>query len=91
MNKADLINQVASQTGLSKTKATEAIESFIKAVTESLSNNERVILSGFGTFQTVERKARKGRNPQNGAEINIPAKRVAKFKAGANFNKQVNA
>lgn len=91
MNKADLIDQVASQTGLPKTKATEAINSFINAVTESLSKNERVILAGFGTFQTVERKARKGRNPQNGAEINIPAKKVAKFKAGANFTKQVNA
>jgi DNA-binding protein HU-beta len=90
MNKADLVNSIAKQTGLSKSKSNEVIDAFVSAVSESLANGEKVTLVGFGTFTTSQREARKGRNPKTGAEIAIPAKTVARFRAGSNLTKQVN-
>lgn len=90
MNKAELINQVATSTGLSKTDASKAVTSVIESIQTSLQNGEKVTLMGFGTFETTERQARKGRNPRTGVELMIPAKKVAKFKAGAKFITQVN-
>lgn len=90
MNKAELINQVATSTGLSKTDAAKAVTSVIESIQTSLQNGEKVTLMGFGTFETTERQARKGRNPRTGVELMIPAKKVAKFKAGAKFTTQVN-
>ena len=91
MNKADLINQVATSTGLSKAKASEAINAFMEAVQVSLVQGKRVTLVGFGTFETSNRQARIGRNPKTGVEISIPAKRVAKFRAGSKLLKEVNS
>lgn len=91
MNKADLINEIANQTGLTKSKAGEAIDALVSAVGTALSNGQKVTLVGFGTWETSNRQARKGRNPQNGAEIEIPAKTLPRFRAGANLVKQVNA
>ena len=90
MNKTDLVNSIAKQTGLSKSKSNEVIDALVDAVTESLSNGEKVTLVGFGTFTTSERAARKGRNPKTGEVINISAKRVARFKAGSDLSKSVN-
>ncbi len=81
MNKSDLINKV-SEVVDNKKEARAAIDCIIKAITQALSDNESVRLLGFGTFKTVSRKARKGRNPQTGKEINIPARNAAQFVPG---------
>jgi DNA-binding protein HU-beta len=81
-NKADLIDKVASKSGLTKKDATAAVESLFDTVTETLSEGERVQIIGFGSFEVRDRAARKGRNPQTGEEIEIPATKVPAFKAG---------
>lgn len=81
-NKADLIDGVASKSGLTKKDATAAVEALFEVVTETLSEGERVQVIGFGTFEVRDRAARKGRNPQTGDEIQIPATKVPAFKAG---------
>jgi DNA-binding protein HU-beta len=90
MNKTELANSIAKETGLSKSKSNEVITAFVSAVTESLSKGEKVTLVGFGTFTTSKREARKGRNPKTGEVINISAKTVARFKAGSDLSKNVN-
>jgi len=82
MNKADLVGELSNQTGLTKRTSREAVDAIISAITDSLAREERVTLVGFGTFQTMKRKARKGVNPQTREAINIPAKKVPKFTAG---------
>jgi len=86
MNKSDLIGKMASDAGISKAQATAALNSFIGATTGALKGGDKVILVGFGTFSVSARDARKGRNPQTGAIIDIPAKKVVRFKAGAELN-----
>ena len=81
MNKADLINKV-SEVLSSKKDARAAVDCTIKSITEALSGNDSVTLVGFGTFKTANRKARKGRNPQTGQEINIAARNALKFIPG---------
>jgi DNA-binding protein HU-beta len=90
MNKAELVNEIASNTGLTKTKSSDVIDSIITAITESLSKGEKVTLVGFGTFTTSKREARKGRNPKTGEVLDIAGKTVAKFKAGSELSKSVN-
>jgi len=89
MNKAELIEKVADQTGLTKRVSREAIDAITSAIADSLAREERVTLVGFGTFQVMERKARRGRNPQTGKELQIPAKKVPKFKAGRGLREAV--
>ncbi|GAA4317701.1 HU family DNA-binding protein [Compostibacter hankyongensis] len=86
MNKAELIDKIAKDAGVTKTQANEALDSFTSAVIGALKKNDKVTLVGFGTFSVTKRSARKGRNPQTGKVINIPAKKVAKFKAGKEFS-----
>jgi len=81
MNKSDLINKV-SEVLNSKKEAQAAVDQTIYAIAEALANNDSVTLIGFGTFKTANRKARKGRNPQTGKEIDIPARNVPKFVPG---------
>lgn len=81
-NKADLIDGVVSKTGLDKKDAASAVDSLFEVVTETLAEGERVQVIGFGSFEVRDRAARKGRNPQTGEEIQIPATRVPAFKAG---------
>jgi DNA-binding protein HU-beta len=83
MNKTQLIDVVAEKSGLTKTEAKKAIDAFINATTDALKSGDRVALVGFGSFSVSERGARTGRNPQTGKEIKIPAKKVVRFKAGA--------
>jgi len=82
MNKAELIEEVSGETGLTKKVSREAVDAVISAITDSLAGGEKVTLVGFGTFQVMERKARRGRNPRTGEGIQISAKMIPKFKAG---------
>jgi DNA-binding protein HU-beta len=82
MNKSDLINKVAEASELSKKDATKAVDAVFDAISEALQNGEKVQLVGFGNFEVRERAARKGRNPQTGEEIEIPASKVPAFKPG---------
>ena len=90
MNKAELVEAISNETGLSKTKSGEVVNSIVKVISESLAKGEKVSLTGFGTWSTSARAERKGRNPKTGEEITIPGKTVAKFKAGNELNKSVN-
>jgi len=90
MNKGELIDKIAKDAKVTKGQAGDALDSFLNAVTGTLSKGGKVTLVGFGTFSVSKRSARKGRNPQTGKEINIKAKKVAKFKAGAELAKKVN-
>lgn len=85
MNKAELIDAMASDAGLSKADAKKALDAYINATTNALKKGDRVSLVGFGSYSVTTREARKGRNPQTGKEITIPAKKVVKFKAGADL------
>ena len=85
MNKAELIESMASSAGISKADAKKALDAFIDTTAKALKKGDRVALVGFGSFSTSERAARKGRNPQTGKEITIKAKKVVKFKAGADL------
>jgi len=89
MNKAELIEAMASHANLTKADAKKALDAFVGATTTALKKGDRVALVGFGSFGISERKARKGRNPQTGKEINIKAKKVVKFKAGSELAKVV--
>ena len=82
MQKQDLINKVAAQTGNTKKLTTIIIETAIAAIGDALSEGDEVILKGFGSFKPSERAARVGRNPSTGASMEIPAKNSVKFKAG---------
>jgi len=90
MNKAELIDAIAHRSGLSKADAKRALDGFTSATGNALGNGERVALVGFGSFSVTERSARKGRNPRTGEEINIAAKKVVKFKAGAELSGELN-
>lgn len=81
MNKGDLINEVAKVVSTKK-DAQAAVDTVFSLITKALAKGDAVSLVGFGAFKVTERKARKGRNPQTGAEINIPASKVPKFVAG---------
>lgn len=83
MNKAQLIDAMAAESGLTKADAKKALDAFVSATTAALKGGDRVALVGFGSFSVSSRGARTGRNPQTGKEIKIPAKKVVKFKAGA--------
>jgi len=83
MTKAELVETMAKDAGISKVAANAALNSFTATVTKALKKKDgKVTLVGFGTFSKTRRKARKGRNPQTGAPIKIKASNVAKFKAG---------
>ena len=83
MTKADLIEKMAKDAGVSKSAASSALQSFLEGVTKALKKKDgKVTLVGFGTFSKVRHKARKGRNPQTGEAIKIKARNVVKFKAG---------
>lgn len=90
MNKAELIEAMASEAGLSKADAKKALDAFIGATSGALKAGDRVSLVGFGSFSVTRRNARTGRNPQTGKEISIAAKNVVKFKAGAELDGSVN-
>lgn len=90
MNKAELISSIAEKSGLTKADAGKALDALLESVTEGLTSGDRIALVGFGSWTVEERKARTGRNPRTGEEIQIPAKKVVKFKAGAGLTDAVN-
>jgi DNA-binding protein HU-beta len=90
MNKAELIDAIANDAKISKADAGRAVDGFVNATTKALKKGDRVALVGFGSFSVAKRNARTGRNPQTGKTIQIKAKKVAKFKAGAELAKAVN-
>ena len=82
MNKAELVELMSKQTKLTKTNCKECLEAFISAVSNALKQNKSIVLTGFGTFTVMKRKKRTGVNPATGKKMEIPAKKVAKFKVG---------
>ena len=91
MNKTELIDAVAAESGLSKADTKRALEAFVNQTTNALKSGDRVALVGFGSFSTSDRAARKGRNPQTGESIQIKASKQPKFKAGAPLKDAVNS
>jgi DNA-binding protein HU-beta len=90
MNKSDLITKVAEEAEITKEQAKNFMNAFTNTVTNELTNKGSVMLVGFGKFSTVDRKARKARNPKTGEAVNVPAKTVAKFKPGKGLAEMVN-
>ena len=90
MKKADLVEAIAKQTGLTKADANRALEATFEVITKALKKGERVPVAGFGTFNVSKRKARERRNPQTGAAVKIPARKAVTFKAGTALKEAVN-
>lgn len=90
MNKADLVSIMAEKSGLTKKDSEKAVNAFVEAVTQALEQRDKVQLVGFGTFEVRDRSSRKGRNPQTGEEIDIPAASVPAFKAGKALKDSIN-
>ncbi len=89
MNKSELINAIAEQAGLTKVDAKKALEAFICAISDAMAKGDKVALVGFGTFSVNEKGERTGINPATKEKITIPAKKVVKFKAGAELADKV--
>ncbi len=90
MTKGELVAQIAADADISKAAAEKALKAFIDGITGALKKGDKVSLVGFGTFDTSNRAARKGRNPQTGEEIQIKASTVPRFKAGKSLKDAVN-
>ena len=90
MNKSELVSAIAAKTELSKKDAEKALKAFIDVVSDELAEGGKIQLVGFGTFEVSERAARTGRNPQTGDEMNIPASKAPRFKAGKALKDTVN-
>lgn len=90
MNKQQLIAKIAEDAGITKTAAAHAVDSFFDGVVKSLKKGQPITFVGFGTFKTAQRKARTARNPQTGAEIKVPKRRVVRFSAGKALKSAVN-
>ena len=86
MNKSELVSAVAQKSMLSKVDAKKALDAVLESIGEELKNDGKVVLVGFGTFSVTERSARKGINPRTKEPIDIPAKKVVKFKAGSELS-----
>ena len=89
MNKGELISAIAQASGLTKVASKKALDATIKSISDVLAKGDKVTLVGFGTFSVAQRAARTGINPSTKKAIKIPAKKVAKFKAGAELAKVV--
>ena len=89
MSKQELINAIANEAKLTKVQAKAALAAGLDAIAEALAKGDKVALIGFGTFQVIEKAARTGINPSNKQKIEIPAKKVVKFKAGAELAQKV--
>jgi DNA-binding protein HU-beta len=90
MNKSELVEKIAAGAGLSKTDAKKALEATVAAIKDALIANDKIALVGFGTFSVSERPAREGINPATKQKITIAAKKIAKFKAGAELADALN-
>lgn len=90
MNKAELIDAIAAESGLSKADSKKALDAFVNATTGALKKGDKISLVGFGSFDVSKRNARNGRNPKTGAVIKIEAKNTVRFKAGSELSASVN-
>ncbi len=90
MNKAELIDAIASDSKLTKADAKKAVDAFVKATTKALKKGDKLALVGFGSFSVQKVEAREGRNPRTGKAMKIPAKNRVKFRAGADLAGAVN-
>ena len=90
MNKTELVSSIAAKAGLSKADSKKALDATIEAIAEALKAGDKISLVGFGTFAVAEGPARQGINPATKAPISIPAKKVAKFKAGSDLESAIN-
>ncbi len=90
MNKDDLIAAVANDAGLTKSDAARVVDSVFDTITSTLSSNDEIRVTGFGTFAVTRRAARDGRNPRTGEKIRIPASNQAKFRAGKALKEAIN-
>jgi DNA-binding protein HU-beta len=90
MNKKELVESIADAAEINKAAAEKALDGTLMAIAETLKKGEAVTLVGFGTFSVAKREARQGRNPKTGDTIKIPAKNVARFKAGSKLSETVN-
>ena len=91
MNKAELVAEVAKDTELPNDKAEKAVDATFKQIERALRGGDTVRIVGFGNFQVAQRKASTGRNPRTGAEVQIPASRVPKFRAGKALKEACNS
>ncbi len=91
MNKKDLIDAIAEKADVTKTIAEATLNATLEVIGDAMKSDDKLVLVGFGSFSATKRPARKGRNPQTGAELNIPAKTVAKFKAGKALEDKLNS
>ncbi|MFZ8846207.1 MAG: HU family DNA-binding protein [Candidatus Hydrothermia bacterium] len=89
MNKAQLINEVAKRSGITKKDAKAAVDAVFSAIKDALAKGQRVRLIGFGTFEVRKRNQRRGKNPKTGQTITIPARKVPAFKASSELKKLV--
>ena len=89
MNKTEFINAVAEQSGLSKVDSKKAVEAFIQTISNEMKEGGKISLLGFGSFSTTEKAARKGVNPKTKEVIDIPARKVVKFKVGAELTDKI--
>ena len=90
MNKAELIDAMAAESGLTKADSKKALDAFVKVTQNALKSGDKITLVGFGTFSVSTRAARIGRNPQTGKELKIAAKKVVSFKVGKKLADKVN-
>jgi len=89
MNKGELVEALAKKANMSKTQSGEVLDNLLELITKKLKKGKEVNITGFGKFSVQHRKSRKGRNPQTGEEITIPARDVPKFKAGKSLKEAV--
>ena len=90
IKKSDLIAEIAAGSGLTKTDSKKAVEAFFSSVEKALKKGDKVAVVGFGSWSVAKKEAREARNPRTGAVIKVPAKKVVKFKAGAELSEAVN-
>ena len=90
MKKKDLVESISKQSDISKATATDAIDIIFQSISDAINNDEKVDIKGFGSFNISDRKARKGRNPHTGEEIDIKASRVPTFKASKSLKDYCN-
>ena len=89
MNKTELVNDISEKAGLTKAQSKDALDAVIASISEALVANDKVALIGFGTFSVAEKAARTGVNPATKQKIEIPARKVVKFKAGSELTDAV--
>ena len=90
LTRADLIDSIYNQVGISKNKSVQLIESLLETIKRTLENGEDVLISGFGKFSVKEKNERRGRNPQTGEDLMLDSRRVVTFKCSGNLRDKIN-